>query len=400
MNTCRVCLSPTHPFLSLGSVPLPEEFRMKTQRNLPIRDYPLGLSCCTRCHHVQLTHIVSSDPIYKQHYFYDYSVTATGLGHWQRLARQITRRYLKDNNLVVDIGSNTGTLLSCFQAFGARIRGVDPTNKLAAIARSRGIPTMTNYFTPSVARRIVRQLGQATVATGTNVFDHVDSLQSFLEAMQILLAPRGVFIVEVPYFLTFLTSHSHIVYHQQIDYMMMTPLIPLFDRYDMELVNTEPIPIHGGSIRLSIRKKGVQKAAISVSSLLSKEQVLFATYPRRLKKFADALCKQREDFSLRVRNLKAKGKRIAAVGASAKGITLLNYAGLGPREIDYITEKSPLKIGRFTPTGIPIVADRTLITDQPDYAILLAWNFTQEIMNNLNGYRGKWIIPVPSFRVI
>lgn len=391
MQTCRLCHAITHQFLDLGRVPLPEEFRSNSQRGNPITTYPLGLSYCRRCFHIQLSNPVAADPIYKKNYFYDYSVTTTGLSHWQRLARFLGKR-LANNDLVVDIGSNTGTLLSFIKKEGMRILGVDPATKLARIARAGGIPTIIDYFTPTVAQHIVDTFGQASVITATNVFDHVTDLSEITEAFRFLLAPTGTLIIEVPYFFRMITRRTHIPYHQQIDYMMLTQFVSFFQTHGMALIDAQEIPLHGGSMRIFIKHKGKPTNRLMV--LLVRENRLFRRYPQTLIQFAKKVLYHRDNFTALIHTLKNNGKTIAAVGASAKGITFLNYCNLTNKDIDFITEKSPLKIGRFTPSGIPVVSDSVLIARQPDYAILLAWNFHKEIKKNLKRYKGKWMLPL------
>ena len=396
---CRLCTQPTVPFLDLGSVPLPEEFRTPTRRNSPVKTYPLGLSYCRTCLHVQLTIPVDADPIYKQNYFYDYSVTADGSKHWQKLAGEIIRKFrLTKSDLVVDVGSNTGSLLQRFREAGIRIYGVDPATKLTKIAVSNGIPTVNDYMGIRVAEKLVRKTGQASIITCTNVFDHVSDLSETVKAVDILLRPDGAFIIEVPYFYRLLTSISHIIYHQQIDYMMVTPMVPFFHAHGMDIVDAREVPMHGGSLRLTIRRKGLQKPNANVAQLIAKEKRLYSKYTQALRSFSKAVYAQRDALKKCVVQLGRTHKRIAAVGASAKGITLLNYAGIGGKHISYVTEKSPLKTGKYTPSGIPVVPDAKLLSDQPDYAILLAWNFGTEVRKNLRKYTGRWIIPVPTLQ--
>lgn len=399
-QTCRLCRSNTKPFLVLGRVPLPEEFRSPDHRKKPVITYPLGLSYCVECLHVQLTNPVAPDPIYKKNYFYDYSVTALGRTHWEHLAKNLVKRYgLSAHDLAVDVGSNTGTLLSYVKALGIRILGVDPADKLVRIARANGVSTITGYFTPAIAQKIVKKYGQARLITCTNVFDHVTDLTEITEAFRLLLLPEGTLIIEAPYFYRMITQRTHIPYLQQIDFMMLTQFVSFFQQFGMALVDAQEIPLHGGSIRLYVRQKGKQKPTKRLARLIGREQAILRAYPSRLIEFARAVKAQRNAVVRFVRRLKQQGKTIAAVGASAKGITLLNYAGLGPKEIDFITEKSPLKIGRFTPSGIPVVGDHVLIKKQPDYAILLSWNFAREVMKNLQTYKGIWIIPIPKLHV-
>lgn len=401
MQTCRLCNKHVKQFLNLGDMPLPEEFRSKGSLSNPVRRYPVGLSYCPSCHHVQLSNIVSVDLIYKKNYFYDYSVTQSGKSHWQNLSSEIVQKFrLTKYDLVVDIGSNTGTLLSIFKTQGFRILGVDPAQKLASIAKRNEIPTKVGYFTPSLARRIVKKWGNATVITATNVFDHVESLHEFVSAVTILLSPNGTFIIEVPYVPRMLLHHMHMPYLQQIDYMMITPLIPFFNAHNLKIIDAREISIHGGSVRLTVSWREKKPMTPRLMKLIAAEQKLLKNYPEKLVAYAKDVRIQIHALSNWVHLKKALGKHIAAVGASAKGITLLHYAGLGSNDIDFITEKSPLKIDRFTPTGIPIVSDATLLKQQPDYAIILAWNFIAEVKKNLKAFTKTWVVPIPKLREV
>ncbi len=305
-------------------------------------------------------------------------MTKTGQKHWQNLAHKYARP-----GLVVDIGSNTGALLQFFKAEGMQVRGVDPAMKLVNIARRQGIPTTCSYFNSKVVKKIGQQ---AQVVTCTNTFDHVADLHEFMRALVQLLDPQGVFVVEVPYFPHMATNLSHLVYHQQLDYLQLSVFVPFFEKYGLILVDWEEVSMHGGSIRLVLQFSGAKKP--------------FKEKPINLVKFAKKVEKQRDNLIKFVKTAKKAGKKLVGIGASAKGVTLLNYAGLDWRDLDFITEKSPLKIGRYTPTRIPLVADGELITHQPDYALLLAWNFADEIVNSLKKYKGKFIRPIPTLSLL
>lgn len=401
---CRLCSGEVKKFLNLGETPLPEEFRTKHELDKEVKHYPLNLVYCTKCLHVQLGFKISADVIYKKNYFYDYSVTKTGSEHWYKLSKKIYKDYkLSTNDLVVDIGSNTGVLLSFFKSQGSQIVGIDPATRQVNIARKIGIPTICSYFSPKVAQRIVRKYGQAKVITCNNTFDHVWDLDELMKGVTLLLKQGGVLIIEVPYFINMLKNLNHIVYHQQIDYISLSPLMPFFNRFGLEIVDCQPIPMHGGSIRIYARFKGQNGSTKRLLKLLDKENKLIKNWPSRLILFAQKILKQKDELVLLLKNLKKDGQRVAAVGASAKGITLLNYSHLDPQTIEFITEKSPLKIGRFTPSKIPIVPDSKLYEQKIDYALLLSWNFQEEIIRNLSKYKklgGKFIIPIPKLKII
>lgn len=398
-KNCRICNSATKKFLDLGATHPPEEFRKKGELKKPIATFPLGLAYCVKCGQVQLSFEIPPDTMYKENYYYDYSLTKTGLKHWNQLAKLIYKKYkLKKSDLVVDIGSNTGMLLSIFKSLDLRILGVDPATNLVQIARKRGIPTINDYFSPQVAKKIVKKYGKAKVITCNNTFDHVDNLHHFMEGIATLMTDDGIFIAEVPYFKSLVKNLTHVVYHQQIDYLLVKPFAQLFNAFNTEIVDCKEVPFHGGSIRLYVGFKGKHKVNRRVTQFIKSEEALFKNREKVLKKFAEGVLKQRNDFGSLLKKLKKEGKSIAAVGASAKGNVLLFYSGIGRDVIDFLTEKSPLKIGRYTPSGIPVVADAELFKRQPDYAVLLAWNFKDEILKNLRSYTkngGKFILPIP-----
>lgn len=399
MKPCRICGARVKKFLDLGATPPPEELRTKKELKEKIVTYPLGLAYCSRCGEIQLSFEIPPDIMYKENYFYDYSLTKTGLIHWNQLARLIYKKYkLTKKDLVVDIGSNTGSLLDIFKQLGTRILGVDPATNLVEIARRRGIPTINDYFMPTVAKDIVKKYGQATIITCNNTFDHVDDLNDFMRAIVRLMTSDGVCIIEVPYFMNFVKNITHVVYHQQIDYLLVTPFARLFKRWKTEVIDCEKIPFHGGSIRLFVGFAGKHPVSPRVAGFMREEQRLFKNRLAVLARFAKRVLVQRDELVAMVSKLKKKGKSIAAVGASAKGNILLAYSGLGPETVDFLTEKSPLKIGRYTPSGIPVTDDSELLKKQPDYALLLAWNFREEVLKNLFRYTkagGKFILPIP-----
>ncbi len=394
---CRLCNNTTKEFLSLGNIPLPEEFRTGNKIHDPVITFPLGLSYCTDCGHVQLTSKINPDVIYKQNYFYDYSIMEAGRKHWEKLAADLFKRYnLKKSDLIVDVGSNTGILLKIFQKFHVQVLGVDPSPSLAEIAEKQNIPTIVDYFTPTVAKKTLKKHGRAKIITCTNVFDHVDDLHVWTEAVKMLLDPSGIGIVEVPYFPDFLQRLSHVVYHQQIDYMSLTPLLPFFQNHGLKVIDAELIPFHGGSIRLYISSDKRMPVSERIENILKDEFKYFNNRSTVLRHFTESLIKQKSELSKMLHRLKKDNAKIAAAGASAKGITLLNYCGIGPETIDFISEKSKLKVGRYTPSGIPIKTDRDILDTRPNYVLLLAWNFRDEIVKNLKGYKGQFIIPVPN----
>lgn len=407
MTACRMCgATDLERYLDLGHTPPADQFRRADQLGEPSVHFPLEVYLCTRCGLSQLGYVVAPEILYQDEYPYEASTTQAGRLHFRAFAASVSRHHeLGAEDLVVDIGSNVGVLLSGFAEEGARVLGIDPAHNIAAIANERGIPTVADFFGPAVASRVVREHGQATVICGTNVFAHIDDLESFMRAVDTLLAPRGMFIFEVPYFANLLASLEYdTIYHEHLSYISVKPLIPFFARFGMRIFDIKEVDIHGGSFRIFVDRAVRAPDERLIEGFLAREEREGAHDVRRLRRFAGQVSENRTQLTELLRDLRASGKRIACVSAPAKGMTLLNYCRLGPETLEFVTEKSRLKIGRYTPgTHIPVVPDAELLAQRPDYALLLAWNFAAEIMENLREYRaagGQFIIPIPEPRVV
>jgi hypothetical protein len=404
---CRTCKSENLTrFLDLGFTPPADQFLRKEQLHDPEIHYPLGVMICNDCGLAQLNHIVSPEVLYRHDYPYEASVTRTGKLHWAEFAETVVGRLgLGADDLVVDVGSNVGVLLEAFRENGTRILGVDPASNIVRIAEKRGVETLNEFFSIDVARDIVETKGHASVVTGTNVFAHVDDLDSFMHAVDLMLNERGVLVVEAPYFVN-LVKHLEYdtIYHEHLSYLSVKPLVGFFKRFGMELFDVEQRDIHGGSFRLYVAREERYPVSPVVDSLLKEEAEMGVHTLPVLEEFSRAVQQNRRDLVWLLQRLRHEGKKVVGVSAPAKGMTLLNYCRIGPETLDFVTEKSTLKIGRFTPgMHIPVVPDSALLEERPDYALLLAWNFAEEIMGNLHEYRsggGKFIIPIPTVQIV
>ena len=404
---CRMCEGQNlFEFLDLGSTPPADEFKTEAQLREADVYYPLQVHMCHDCGLAQLGFVVSPEVLYRNDYPYESSTTAAGREHWARFARSVVAQLgVSANELVVDIGSNVGVLLEAFQSQKMRVQGVDPAPGIAATAVERGIDTICDFFCPETARRIVGAQGRASLITGTNVFAHVDDLASFMHGVDCLLADRGALIIEAPYFANLVAYTEYdTIYHEHLSYLSIRPLVPFFRRFDMEVFNVQQVEIHGGSFRVFVGRRGVHPVSPEVDRLLAQELETRLHAPETLQAFAHSVRQNRKDLLWLLHRLKNDGKSIAGVSAPAKGMTLLNYSRIGTEILDFVTEKAPLKIGRFTPgSHIPVRPDAELLRVQPDYALLLAWNFAEEIMRNLDEYRqkgGRFIIPIPTPRIV
>lgn len=404
---CRMCNSDNlYQFLDLGFTPPADQFRRKNQLRESDVYYPLQVDMCDNCGLAQLNYVVSPEILYRNDYPYESSTTKTGHEHWMEFAKSIMQRFnLKNNDLVVDIGSNVGVLLSAFKKFGTQVMGVDPAANIAMIARERGIETLCDFFNEDTAREIKVAKGLASIITATNVFAHVDDLNTLMTNIKSTLTDDGIFIFEAPYFVHLLEKNEYdTIYHEHLSYISVKPLIPFFHKHGMEVFDIEQVDIHGGSFRVYIARRGQQSIADRVELLLEDEQDRGIYSHEVLDKFAARVRQNKYELTWMLHSLKHEGATIAGVSAPAKGMTLLNYCGIDRELLEFVTEKAPLKIGRYTPgSHILVVADQKLSKIMPDYALLLAWNFADEIISNLDEYRnrgGKFIIPIPTPTII
>lgn len=404
---CRMCSSPRlRQFLDLGFTAPADGFLRLDQLGESETHYPLQVCQCEECGLAQLNHVVSPEILYRHDYPYESSITNAGRRHWKEFADTVCQMLgLGEKDLVIDIGSNVGVLLECFRNNGPRILGVDPASNIVRIAEARGIETWDEFFGRHVVARILAEKGKASVITGTNVFAHVDDLREFMTAVESLLTDKGVFIFEAPHF-GHLVRHLEYdtIYHEHLSYLSLRPLISFFHQFGMEAFEVQERDIHGGSFRVFVGRRGARPVGASIAVMLASEQSAGLYDPARLDSFAREVENNRRELTWLLQSLKHSGKRIAGVSAPAKGMTLLSYCRIGPEILDFVTEKSKLKIGRVTPgLHIPVVGDEELIRQKVDYALLLAWNFADEIMNNLSAFTqqgGRFIIPVPKPRVV
>ncbi len=406
VTACRTCGSADlERYLDLGHMPPADQFRRHEQLSEPVVSFPLQVLLCQRCGLSQLGYVVRPEILYQDEYPYEASTTQSGQRHFRKFAASVAARFaLSERDLAVDIGSNVGVLLAGFREEGVRVVGIDPAANIAAIAESRGIPTVAGFFGKGSVDRVLTAYGTARAITGTNVFAHVDDLTAFMGDIDRLLTPDGVFIFECPYFVNLLQDLEYdTIYHEHLSYVSLRPLIPFFARFGMRIFDVEEVDIHGGSFRVFVDRCRQDVNTAEIDALLRRESRGGAHDLGRLRGFASDVAENRDRLRDLLHGLGARGKRIAGVSAPAKGMTLLNYCGIGAETLDFVTEKARLKIGRYTPGGhIPVLSDDALMDQRPDYALLLAWNFAAEIMRNLHEYAvagGQFVLPIPQPRI-
>jgi SAM-dependent methyltransferase len=403
---CIVCRQVTvQQFLDLGQTALANKFLSAEELSHPEAVYPLRTGFCHTCGHVQLLEAVPPAAMFED-YLYISSASDTLKAHLYDLSDLLTERYrLKVEDLVIDIGCNDGTLLQGFRRHGVRTLGVDPAANLAELTRANGIERYVEFFNSETAKHIVDKWGRAALITATNTFPHIPGLSDFIEGIKTALAPGGVFIIEAHYLVDLLEQGAFdTIYHEHVSYWALGPLVYLFAQHGMEAVQTERLPLHHGQLRVAVQRQGEGQAHPSVAQLLAMERGLgidqFATYQR----FAQQTQQLKIELHRTLRELRNLGKRVAGYGAPAKGNTLLGFLEIGPELVPYIADRSPLKQGRYTPgTHILVVPPERLLADQPEYVLLLAWNFVDEVLAQQAEYRrrgGKFIIPFPRVEIV
>lgn len=403
---CRLCDSKNlERVLSLTKTPPANALVSKEYLHLNEKTYPLDVYFCADCGHTQLLDIVNPNLLFR-HYLYVSSITPVMVNHLREQAKTvISKLHLKPGDLVVEIGSNDGTLLRFFKEAGMRVLGIDPAKNIADKATKEGIETIAEFFDVNIARHIAEKYGKAKAICANNVCAHIDDLQSVIKGVQLLLAEEGQFVFEVGYLLDVVQKTLFdTIYHEHVDFHRVTPLKSFFNRFGMTLIHAEKVDIQGGALRGYVCLGNDKVPDASVAELELLEKIAGLNNSNTLKAYAEQIEYRKIELMSLLKGLKEKGKRIAAYGSPAKATTLMYHFGLDGSIIDYIVEDNVLKQGYYTPGfRVPILPVETLYTDKPDYILVLAWNFADLIIHKHKSYaaeKGRFIVPLPNLKLV
>jgi methylation protein EvaC len=405
MDCCRICQTRIEPFISFGKMPIANGFLAREQ----FADeyfFELKASFCPLCKMVQLAEQPAREKMFHENYAFFSSTSARMALHFKEFASSVTRGYLRSADpFVVEIGSNDGIMLEHFRNSGIRHLGIEPSANVAQAAINKGIQTTCRFFDEDLAREIVAANGQVDAFLGANVMCHIPYLHSVAAGIKILLKPQGVLVFEDPYLgdIVERTSYDQI-YDEHVFYFSLASVNYLFNQHGLEVVDVMPQNVHGGSMRYVIAHAGSRPVSGAVLELQSKEEQLGLDRPETYGTLRRSIERSRDEFVSLLHDVKKQKKRIAGYAATSKSTTVLNYCGITPDLIEFISDTTPIKQGKFSPGAhIPIKRHEEFLVSYPDYAVLFGWNHGEEIMAKEGRFResgGKWIVYVPRVQVL
>ena len=403
MCKCLICGNKVEKIIDFGKMPIANGFLSEDMFDKE-KFYPLEVGVCPVCNMVQLTKQVDREDMFNDNYAYFSSTSNRMQKHFKEFAYWVMDTFLSENPFVVEIGSNDGIMLQNYANKKIKHLGVEPSENVAQVAREKGINTISCFFDKENAEKIKEEYGLADVVVGTNVLCHIPYIHSVFDGVTSLLKPKGVLIFEDPYVGDIVQRISYDqIYDEHAFYFSVSSISYLAEMHGLEVIDAIHQNVHGGSMRYILARKGARKVSNEVKELFryEEEQGLkeYSTYL----KFADDVEQNKRDLLALLKKLKAEGKRIVGYGATSKSTTVLNYCGIGTDYIEFISDTTPIKQGKYTPgMHIPVKSYEDFKKEYPEYTVLFAWNHGEEIIEKESAYKeagGKFILYVDHVRI-
>ena len=405
MSQCLICRNEYEPFMSFGRMPIANGFLTEEQFTSEYF-YELKVGSCGTCGMVQLAELVDRDRMFHSEYAFFSSTSTRMAAHFKEFAELVMGDYLKSGDpFVVEVGSNDGIMLQHFAARGIRHLGVEPSTNVAQSAIEKGVQTISRFFDEELAHEIVAEYGQADAFLCANVMCHIPDLHTVAAGIKVLLKPGGFLLFEDPYLgdIVEKTAYDQI-YDEHAFYFSVSSLSYLFEQHGLEVVDVFPQPVHGGSMRYVVAHRAVVEVSQRVSALRAKEEALGLGKAETYEQFRIGVESSRDELVKLLSDVGEKGKRVVGYAATSKSTTVTNYCGLTTEQLEFISDTTPVKQGKFSPGAhIPVKAHNAFASNYPDYALLFGWNHAAEIMAKEQEFKqigGKWIIYVPQVQVI
>jgi len=403
---CKVCSKLIYPFMSFGSMPIANGFLSKNQFKNEYY-FDMEVVFCTNCYMFQLFQQPPREKMFNETYAF-YSGTSKMMDlHFKKLSDDIKLQYLSDlsDPFVIEIGSNDGILLNNFKNDGIKHLGIEPSKNVASVAIEKNINTMVNFFGMSLSKKILNEYGQCDIFVAANVMCHIANIKSIFESIKLLLKPNGVLIFEDPYLGDVIEKTTYDqIYDEHVFLFSLHSIQHLVHLFDMEVIDINHLEAHGGSLRYTVAHRGNRLVRDIVEKQLLHEKNLGLTHPKTFEDFKNKCNNYKSDLITLLNNIKSDGFSIAGYAATSKSTTIMNYCGIGSNHLDFISDITPLKQGKYSPgTHIPIVSNQYFKCNYPDYALLFAYNHQEEIFQKEKEFirnGGKWITYVPELKII
>jgi len=400
MAECRICSGSYEPFISFGKMPIANGF-LTPERFDDEYFFELQVGFCSACAMVQLIDQPDREMMFHGEYAFFSSTSTRMAQHFERFAKEVEARQLSQPDpFIVELGSNDGIMLRHFAEAGQRHLGVEPSANVAKVAIERGVNTISEFFDEDLAAWIVDEHGQADAVLAANVMCHIPYLHSVAASMKKLLKPDGVLMFEDPYLgdIVEKTSYDQI-YDEHAFYFSVASVSALFSQHDLEVVDVATQDVHGGSMRYTIAHRGAKEISDAVAAQQSAEDALGLQLRGTYDELRRRIEKSRDDLMATLERLRGEGSRVVGYGATSKSTTVTNFCGITPEHIEFISDTTPIKQGKFSPgMHIPVQPYEDFSGAYPDIALLFAWNHAQEILANEGAFRdvgGQWLVYVP-----